>query len=141
MKRRDRVHDDAGEEAVLATKRHKNTELVGLRACATTSRLAVVFPRQLELLLFVDFLSTRSLLKTPVLQLPIAAAGGQRAGFGALDLDHSVRLRVYLDLHAGAAVTVMYVGFDPLLWAKFGPVAFGLMATLDADDPFGVAIV
>jgi hypothetical protein len=35
----------------------------------------------------------------------------------------------------------MDVGFDPLLWAEVGPIAFGLMATLHADDPLGVAIV
>ena len=81
------------------------------------------------------------LLKAPSFQLPIATAGRQRAGLGALDRDYFMRRTVYADLHAGAAVAVMDVGFDPLLWAKLGPVAFGLMAALDADDPFCVAIV
>jgi len=53
MKRRDRVHDDAGE-AVLATKRHKNKiSLVFERAQHLTPGGSL--PRQLELFAFSGF--------------------------------------------------------------------------------------
>ncbi|HEY0365188.1 MAG TPA: hypothetical protein VGC73_01875 [Pyrinomonadaceae bacterium] len=52
-----------------------------------------------------------------------------------------MRFTVYPETQARTAVTIVHVGFDPLLWSEVGPVAVGLITTLHADDPLGLAIV
>src|SRR5215203_884179 len=79
--------------------------------------------------------------KTPALQLPIAATRGQRTRLRTLNLNHSMRLTIDADLHACTAVTIMHIGFDPLLWSEVGPVAFGLITALHADDPLRFPVV
>ena len=104
------------------------------------SSVGTLTARGLRFLVVFLAISSTS-LKTPALQLPITPTRRQRARLGALDRNYFMRLTIYAHLHAGAAVTIVHVGFDPLLGTKLGPVALGLIATLHADDPVGIAIV
>lgn len=71
----------------------------------------------------------------------VAAACGKALGGGALDVGDVVRIIVFQDFQAGAAVARAAVArLHPLRTLERGPVAGGFEVALHGDGPLAVAI-